>query len=560
MKKEKNTYLHLNLLILMMLSFILRMGFPQLKFLFIPLLLYFFVHVSYEMFMHRKIPDIKHFMFSISLYLVLLLVYFLSMIYRTDFFLPVKEFISGILLLPLFYFFHFYLVSRGVSFGYYKKMFIRQIIIISGIVAFVGLVKLIYSVSGEFFLLSPPSQNALTSSVTLDYNFFALTVIFGFLSVLYQLYIKERIDRSEIIGYNLLMVLFSLVILTTQSRRSFVVFLVIFVLILLGSFFSRFYSGDKLRTFFKRNTLYLGLIAWIGFMGYFFVFFTSDQLKREIIANHGIYRSDIRIALTNAVNRYATVLGFGFQQTDLYEILWNQDENSRGFRKSVQHRMDRIFLDSARNQINDNSQSFMVCSSEETLSSCGSAKSAYLKDEDTGSKLKPSSENKLNFRSSLSSNLRSLFPQDVNLNSEKKNQLTDTVCFAKDIGRMGRWKYALQYFSGYSFSGKLLGNGFSYLSRFGAKFHGSSAKYGYPHNPIISALLYSGILGAAIYVFFLIYTVVLYIRHFYALQYFFLLFLLTSSYIFISGNSHFSVPAFAFLSLFPWCYHGLKTD
>lgn len=166
-------------------------------------------------------------------------------------------------------------------------------------------------------------------------------------------------------------------------------------------------------------------------------------------------------------------------------------------------------------------------------------------------------ENRI-WQNSLFSRLRSLFSEKNQTPSGEKGPFIKHQRSVQAGDRKMRLEYAFQLFSVYSLTGKLFGNGFSYLSRFGEKFKGSAITYEYPHNPLISALLYSGVIGAGIYLFFLVYTVILYLRHFKALRYFFLLFFVTLMYLTISANSHFSVPAFNFLSLVPWVYFGLK--
>ena len=560
MERTKTIQLHLNLLVLMMLSFILRMGLPQLKFLFIPLFLYFTVYVLYEMFTHKTIPGIKHFLFFNGIYLLLLGIYLSALIYKTGFLLPVKEFISGTILLILFYYIYFYLTSFNIPFYRFKKVFVQHLIVITFIVAVTGLVKLNFSVFGRSFPFSPElAKNALTSSVTADYNFFSLTLIFGILTMLYQLYVREKISSRALIAYHLVMGLFSFIILTSQSRRSFMVLLVILTLIFLGRMIVWIYSELKFAKFFKRNDGYLVLMAFLCFMGYALMFFTSDQLKTQVVEDSRIYKSDFRIELTNAVNRYATVLGIGFQQKDLYEILWNQDARPQGaFRKKIKQWIDKEFLDSTHT-------SHTCYHSDYNKATASGGDYQDLPEHHWENSVRKGAPGKFFIISELDFFLSNNEKDSVTVSSSENlhygiaAQVTDTNDSGEKVGRKGRWKYAFLLFSGYSLSGKLFGNGFSYLSRFGEKFNGSSHTYEYPHNPLISALLYSGIVGAGIYVFFLVYTFVLYIRNFHALQYFFLLFLITASYIFISGNSHFSVPAFVFLSLFPWFYTSLNT-
>jgi len=521
----------------MLLSFILRMGLPQLKFIFIPLFFYFTVYVLYKIFTCKTIPGIKIFLLYKSIYLLLLGIYLGAMVYENDFLLPVKEFISGTILLILFYFFYFFLISVRISFDRIKKLFIRQFIVIIAVVSLAGFIKLIYSALGWSFPLSPKlAQNALTSSITSDYNFFSLAVIMGLLTVLYQLYVREKISRKEMIGYNLLMGLFSFVVLTSQSRRSFLILLVIITVLLIGRILTLIWFRRIRIGLLRRNDLYLVAMFSMFFVGYILIFFTSDQLKRQFLKNNNLYQSNFRIELTNAINRYTRILGFGFQQKNLYNLLWKQDEQPAGeLRTGAKRWFDRKFLEK-----DDSGQL-----------------SDYLRKKDETDYKSNSIETPFDLRNSLSSNMKIIFEEelqmpDLSMNSSGRESYNST-----EIGRTKRWQYGLELYKGYSFNHKIFGDGFTYLSRFGQKINGNPKTYEYPHNSLISAILYSGIIGAAIYVFFLVYTIILYLRNFNALQYFFILFLITGVYMSISGNSYFSVPAFAFLSLIPWFYLSL---
>jgi lipopolysaccharide/colanic/teichoic acid biosynthesis glycosyltransferase len=112
---------------------------------------------------------------------------------------------------------------------------------------------------------------------------------------------------------------------------------------------------------------------------------------------------------------------------------------------------------------------------------------------------------------------------------------------------LDKWSLTLEIFNEQHFWKKLFGDGFYYLEIFGKQFDNEESVYGYPHNPVLSALLYSGVVGA-LFVF-----VFLMISSYYALIYFkqyplFSMMLLVSlMFVFFSGNSIFSVPVFLFL-------------
>jgi O-antigen ligase len=87
---------------------------------------------------------------------------------------------------------------------------------------------------------------------------------------------------------------------------------------------------------------------------------------------------------------------------------------------------------------------------------------------------------------------------------------------------------------------------------YGKKFYPEEDRIDYPHNPIISSFLYSGIIGGLFYVYFLVLSFYYYWKYRKHHALFFILYLTTFAFIFISSDSHFNVPIFAMLSLVPF--------
>jgi len=121
--------------------------------------------------------------------------------------------------------------------------------------------------------------------------------------------------------------------------------------------------------------------------------------------------------------------------------------------------------------------------------------------------------------------------------------------------RPARWRLARVIYRNYTPAQKMTGAGFSYLPVYGRIFYDSTQKYDYPHNPLISAFLYSGWIGGICYMAYLVAALFLYIRYLKKEALFFVLMLLTGLFVSISGNSHFSVPAFAFFAQWPFFIH-----
>ena len=119
--------------------------------------------------------------------------------------------------------------------------------------------------------------------------------------------------------------------------------------------------------------------------------------------------------------------------------------------------------------------------------------------------------------------------------------------------RFDRWCYALELWqTKYNNCQKIFGHGFYYLEWYGQHFCGTTKYYDYPHNPIISSFLYSGIIGGIVYIIFLIMSLWLYWKKRKTMGIFFIMYLCCMFFSMFSGSSHFSFPLFAFLSFLPF--------
>lgn len=75
------------------------------------------------------------------------------------------------------------------------------------------------------------------------------------------------------------------------------------------------------------------------------------------------------------------------------------------------------------------------------------------------------------------------------------NRLATTEAFLEsDNTRTSRWTYSIDYFSSYSIPEMVFGDGFNYLTDFANYFYVKGEDH--PHNFILSAFLYAGVIGA----------------------------------------------------------------
>jgi O-antigen ligase len=122
--------------------------------------------------------------------------------------------------------------------------------------------------------------------------------------------------------------------------------------------------------------------------------------------------------------------------------------------------------------------------------------------------------------------------------------------------RILRWQFAWQIFQKeYNWKQQIFGGGFSFLNWYGYYFANDETEADWPHNPFLSILLYSGILGLLIYCFFLYKAFYYYIKYIREYPLIFIFFLITFYYSFFSGGSPFDPPMMGFFSILPFFIH-----
>ncbi|CAG9621237.1 O-antigen ligase family protein [Sutcliffiella rhizosphaerae] len=115
--------------------------------------------------------------------------------------------------------------------------------------------------------------------------------------------------------------------------------------------------------------------------------------------------------------------------------------------------------------------------------------------------------------------------------------------------RTDRWDYALNLYNEYNLLEAFVGGGFGYLPKYASIF-GTNLQEDYPHNPFLSVMLYSGIIGLLLLLLLFGYTIFSSIKTAEVLSFYFsLLFFLSLIFIVVSSNSIFSTSLFIFIML-----------
>jgi hypothetical protein len=127
--------------------------------------------------------------------------------------------------------------------------------------------------------------------------------------------------------------------------------------------------------------------------------------------------------------------------------------------------------------------------------------------------------------------------------------------------RTNRWKFAAQIFlNEYNMRQKIFGGGFIYLNWYGYYFLKDKTALDWPHNPFLSILLYSGLIGLLLYLFFLYKVLYYYFKYRKGYLIFIVFFIIISFFSFFSGGSPFDPPIMGFFTLLPFFIHAVNKD
>jgi hypothetical protein len=124
--------------------------------------------------------------------------------------------------------------------------------------------------------------------------------------------------------------------------------------------------------------------------------------------------------------------------------------------------------------------------------------------------------------------------------------------------RLMRWMFALKIYSTeFNFRQKLIGGGFNFLNWYGYYFLHDKTASDWPHNPFLSVLLYSGIIGLLVYCFFIYKVFYYYLKYRREAPLLFIFFLITFFFAFFSGGSPFDPPIMGFFAILPFFIHSI---
>jgi hypothetical protein len=146
-----------------------------------------------------------------------------------------------------------------------------------------------------------------------------------------------------------------------------------------------------------------------------------------------------------------------------------------------------------------------------------------------------------------------IISEDTTYYGFKSELFVDTITNKFIENRVMRWEFALQIFEKeYNWQKKIFGGGFNFLNWYGYYFMNDKTQSDYPHNPFLYILLYSGIFGLTIYLFFIFKVFKYYFRYLKEYPLIFIFFMITFFFTFFSGGTPFDPPMMGFFVILPF--------
>jgi hypothetical protein len=506
LSKEKE----IELFVLCIWLFLIRIAIPFAKYFFVPYFVFFISYTIIKTIKFRNAKQSLSYYFRVFSSFLLVCLFFLVGVLlssRLDFYF-LKEGLAMIVLICIGIMAFTYVKSED-NFKLFTRIFMRQLLAFCIFICFFSMVKIFFFLRGVNFdfLCNADGLYPNGTSLVIDYNFYSLGNILGIVTASFLLVKERSMTRSVLLQ----LLVFGLIInvMFSTSRRGIVVLALIIVFLFLVLLFG-WIAGKGTWIAILSRKLRLVFIFFFGFIFLLIIFLSQRPFhsKSSLYVTLGFDRTIGRELLYWCARRYFTIIEPKFQDSTTIR-------NFRMFRKTGQiGGLNKIFGINEKAKI-------------------------------------------LNARDSLKANI----PKEVNSDTYFSAILNDPDNRFSG-GRIQRINFAIKIFSEqYSTLKKIIGGGFDYLWNFGYEFCQQNQHrfyYDYPHNPVLSAFLYSGILGGVSLVYFFLMTFLNFIRGFRSLIYFIFLYVIIFFFAFFSGNSIFGNPEFVFVSLVPFYFRVIK--
>lgn len=506
-KKIDLKTLEINFLLLTILLYLFRTTIPILKFPFIlffsGLMIYFFFNYFFNI-----LDTFKNFFRIFYLGICLTIILIASFLLSNKLYLLIfKDCLNAIIQVSLFFLMTFCITSKSDLNAFIKNL-VRYVFFFALIISS----RLLSNDLNIFPVSSDLSSDkstliSLIGSVSSEYNLNLIPVLLGLICTMY--FLPEAKNLIQKVFLNLILIIHSLTILFSGSRRGLIVLGVIFIVFIYLKLVSLSRNKSKLKKAVSRFFVFLASVFLLVFLFQWF-FFKSSFYQRNTNTDFTASKNtnSVKTTIAFAIYRYLSI----FENEVSYEDIKNKIGVT-----SYDKAMDGdITLGSDTSKIERNRK----------------------------------------YQDPVRKWAARLIQEDTTYFKYKSNLDIHNISNSFFGNRVMRLQFSMQIFlKEFNWRQKNFGGGFNFLNWFGYRFLNDKSFSDYPHNPFFSVLLYSGLFGLLIYSLFMFRVISYYFKYFRVYPILSIFFLITFIFSFFSGNSPFDPPIMGFLALLPFFIH-----
>lgn len=307
--------LNINLVIFGVVAFIQRMSLPYLNYGLIPVFviissIYLFKLVQTK----EKLRVLSIFLRTFWLFFIIAAIFMVvALIHNKNFNSFTKRDIIHIFILTSFIFAIFTELKHKDQFAVFQFYFATQVFISSGLIAFLGLLKMGLTLSG----INMEQMPLYNSSLSSDYNFYALSNILGLISAIFLLVSYKPGEKQKLLIQVVTFIL-SISIIFSTSRRGILFFVLFLILLCLVQNRKKYLSGfnAKAKLFF---------ILFSIFVAVFTIYFSTYNSKLFFQFKRSEFNVNfVNNTLFQLAAKYGTYFGYGHETAiDLIPIRYD---------------------------------------------------------------------------------------------------------------------------------------------------------------------------------------------------------------------------------------------
>ena len=497
----------INFLLLTILLYLFRTTIPILKF---PFILFFFGLIIYFILNYgiNLLPTFKNFFRIFYLGIFLAIILLTSFLLSNKLYLLIfKDCLNAIILASLFFLMTLCITSKRDLDAFIKNL-VKYVFFFAILISSRLLCNDLNIFPSSSDIASDKSTLiSLIGSVSSEYNLNLIPVLLGLICTFYFLPESKTLIQKGFL--NFILIIHSLTILFSGSRRGLIALGAIFIIFIYIRLVALYRNKSELKKVVPRFFVFLASVFLLAFLTNWFFFkssFYQNNTNTDIPGSKNT--NSVKANIAFAIYRYISIIKNDVSYEDI--------NNRIGV-----PRYDKALVGD-------------ITPGSDTLN------------------IKRNRKNQDPIRKWASR----LIQEDTTYFKYKSNLDVENISNSFFGNRVMRLQFSMQIFlKEFNWRQKLFGGGFSFLNWFGYRFLNNKSFSDYPHNPFFSVLLYSGLFGLLIYSFFMLRVISYYFKYFRVIPILTTFFLITFFFSLFSGNSPFDPPIMGFLTLLPFFIH-----